>query len=259
MKRVSLIIAASLASTPAVAQDAVDWSGPYIGINAGLGFGTSEHTYVEGTLAPTFTTPPPLVGFPTPNAVFTPGSVISSHGDFNLNGATVGAQVGYNVQIKKVVLGVEADFSTGIDGTTKGPASNPCLASNSDSNGYCTTKIKNLGSVRSRLGYATNRALLYATAGYGFAKLNAVRPFTNVEQNRSGFIWGGGVEYALSDNISARIDYTRFDLGNEQTYNSIPLSPPYLSYTVTAYANGIPNHYVDATINSVKIGLNYRF
>lgn len=259
MKRVSLIVAASLVSTPAVAQDAVDWSGPYIGINAGLGFGTSEHSYDEGTLAPTFTTPPPLAGYPMPNAVFTPGGVIGKHGNFNLNGATVGVQAGYNVQIKKVVLGVEADFSTGIDGTTKGPAANPCLASFSDSNGYCTTKIKNFGSVRGRIGYTANKALVYATAGYGFAKLNAVRPFTNVEQNRSGFVWGGGVEYALSNHLSANIDYTRIDLGNKQTYSSIPLSPPYLTYTVVAYPNGVPNHFVDAKINSVKIGLNYRF
>lgn len=242
-----------------MAQDVVDWSGPYIGINAGYGFGNSEHSFADGTFSPNFTTPPPLAGFPMPNATFTASGVIGSHGEFNMNGATVGLQAGYNYQIKQVVIGIEADFSTGMDGTTKGPSSNPCLASYSDSNGYCTTKIKNSGSVRGRIGYATNKTLIYATGGYGFAKLNAVRPFTNVEQNRHGFVWGGGVEHALSEHLSAKIEYTNVNLGNKQTYNSIPYSPPYLSYTVAAYPNGIPNHFVDANVNSLKIGLNYRF
>ena len=77
-----------------------NWSGFYIGINGGWGFGTSNWT----------------------NSLTVPGS----SGDFNLSGGVVGGTVGANWQFNQFVVGVEGDIDwSNING--------------SSSNGLCVT------------------------------------------------------------------------------------------------------------------------
>src|SRR5215472_13483730 len=144
MKRVlvaaalSLAIATFAASAPVVAADlpqppppmprapafvpvpVYNWSGFYIGINGGWGFGKSNWT----------------------NSLAVP----TSTGDFDLNGGVAGGTVGANWQINQFVLGVEGDIDwSDIHGST--------------SNGFCvgtTCATKNtwLGTIRGRAGFA---------------------------------------------------------------------------------------------------------
>ena len=95
------------------------------------------------------------------------------------NGFIGGGQVGYNFQFNQLVLGVEGDISF--------------------TDWHETDAF---GTVRGRLGYAWERVLPYVTAGLAIA------------DSETGWTAGGGVELAVSDNISLRGEYLHFDVGD---------------------------------------------
>src|SRR5215471_15550890 len=106
------------------------WSGFYIGINGGWGFGHSDWT---------------IAGVTT--------------GNFNINGGLVGGTVGANWQVDSWVFGLEGDFDgSWIDGKN----TSVCVAVN------CETKNKWLATARGRFGFAADRVLFYLTAGGAF-------------------------------------------------------------------------------------------
>jgi outer membrane immunogenic protein len=62
---------------------------------------------------------------------------------------------------------------------------------------------------------AGEKTLVYARGGYANSKLKATFPGTiqdPVKGNNNGWLLGGGVEHALSDKISARLEYRYFNL-----------------------------------------------
>ncbi|MBF9031404.1 outer membrane beta-barrel protein [Rhodobacterales bacterium HKCCE3408] len=77
-----------------------------------------------------------------------------------------------------------------------------------------TLAIDNSFSARLRTGYAFDRSMVYATVGYVAAdtSISAAPPGFEL----SGPTFGLGFEQMLSDNLSARIEYTHgdFDLSN---------------------------------------------
>src|SRR5262245_32818956 len=79
-------------------------------------------------------------------------------GSHSADGAVAGGQIGYNIQMGRLVYGIEADISgTGIDG----------------GNSCCGHTVNYLASVRGRLGVTghENRTLFYATAGAAWADI----------------------------------------------------------------------------------------
>ena len=108
-----------------------------------------------------------------------------------------------------------------------------------------------LVAVGPRVGYAFDRVFVYAKGGLAVAQeqyrhqnLFNGNTFSD-EDIRVGFFAGTGVEYAISDNWSARLEYQYVDLGNE----GVALSGP----TGTAVFD------VDQSMHVVKAGVNYRF
>src|SRR5438309_3603906 len=92
-----------------------NWSGFYVGLNGGYGFGKSS---------------------------WSGGGVTT--GDFDVKGAMAGGTVGYNFQTGTWVWGLEGDLDwSGMKGST----TSNCPAS-------CETKNDWLGTARGRLGYA---------------------------------------------------------------------------------------------------------
>ena len=171
------------APVPAYAPPPVyNWTGFYVGVNAGVGFwDTGNVTIFDPELGP-------------------------QTRRVDSNTAFVGGgQAGYNDQIGQTVFGVEADIQ-GVSGGTSfnwgkytffGP-------SNGGNPGY-------LGTVRGRLGYAIDRTLIYATGGFAYGELfNG--PFTN--NTGTGYTAGGGVEYAFSNNWTGRIEGLFVNLDN---------------------------------------------
>jgi outer membrane immunogenic protein len=124
-------------------------------------------------------------------------------------------------------------------------------------------KIDWFGTLRGRLGYAAlDRALIYVTGGLAYGHISASTNFTapNVstiypgETSATNIGWtvGGGVEYALTDDLSARVEGLYYDLGSVTVIgNEIPptFTPFPFQHNKTFDANG--------TI--VRVGLNYKF
>jgi high affinity Mn2+ porin len=209
------VIAADL-PLKAPAFDAVyNWTGFYLGGHVGYGGGSLG----SGT------NPLPEQG------VFFPHS---------LTGLIGGYQAGYVRQFSNhVVLGVEADasFTSPLDGPAVMPAP-------------FSTTLDYVGTVRGRIGYAFGALLPYVTGGFawGHGHVNFDDGGGSAvllrAQNQPGWAAGAGVEFAVSGNWTAKLEYNYIDLAR-RTYD---LSD-----------GGLPRINVDPKINLVKFGLNYRF
>ena len=153
----------------------------------------------------------------------------SNGGDFGSpTGGLIGGTVGYNYQIGQFVAGLEGDWDwadlnkSGVNGL--GPYSN---------------KVDQMLTARARAGIAMDRALLYVTGGYAGAedKVNVPGVFGSTDW-RSGGAIGAGIEYAFTNNISAKAEYI------------------YTAFPSKSYA---PGYKSDLDISLVRAGLNYKF
>jgi len=215
---------------PLVPAAYTGWTGFYVGVNAGGGFGTGRSDFS-------------VPGFPNFASV-----------DLPLTGAVGGVEAGYNWQTGVTVLGIEADFSAS---GLKGSVSAPCPLG-----GACglplsasySQKVPWFGTVRGRLGIATSGWLIYATAGYAYARLETdatatagpVTASVSAHDTRNGWTAGGGIEVALVPGWSAKLEYLYLDYGKASTTWVLP---------------GLPALTDDAhfTMNVVRAGVNYRF
>ena len=186
------------------------WSGVYIGVNGGYAFGDSSWS-------------DPILG---------------STGNFSTSGFLAGGTIGANYQWGQFVLGVEGDWDwSNLNGTTYSAAGSCGVG--------CETKSDWLGTARVRAGYAWDRVLFYGTGGVAFGDLQAAAgglPFSSSTQ--VGWTAGGGVEYAFTPNLTAKVEYLYVDLGNQ--------SCPFASCAGTATT-------VTLTENVIRAGLNYKF
>ena len=161
-----------------------NWTGFYVGINAGGGWGRTDWTYV----------------------------VSGNTASHNTSGGLIGATLGYNHQIQNWVLGVEGDWDWArINGSTACP--NPAFS--------CESRIKSLGTVRARVGTVWGNALIYATGGWAWANLTIQTNSTatgtiGTSTNASGWTLGGGVEYSFMPNWSAKLEYLYLGLGTNR-------------------------------------------
>ncbi|MER8807813.1 porin family protein [Mesorhizobium australicum] len=178
----SAYAADAIVSEPVPVAASFDWTGAYIGVNAGGGFGTFNLAPSGGA----------------------PGSI-----DIDASGFLGGVQAGYNWQVGQFVYGVEADFQGSdikADLSFGGP-------------GGLETKVDWFGTVRARLGYTpVDRFMIYGTGGlaYGHEKISA--PGLDLSKTRVGWTVGAGAEYAITNNWSFKSEYLYTDLGKE-TFN----------------------------------------
>lgn len=195
-----------------------NWSGIYVGINGGYAFGNSN-----------WNSAPP----------FTPGT-----GDFNVNGELVGGTLGINFQSGPVVYGLEADGDwTDIKGST---SSGVCAGLT------CQTSNEWLSTFRGRVGYAFDRVLVYGTAGgaVGDVKAMLTVPGFSVSTDSTEFGWtaGGGVEFALTENVTAKAEYLFVDLSNGA-----------LNCSAAACGGAAVSVPVQFDASIVRAGLNFKF
>ena len=173
-----------------------NWGGIYRGANAGYGFGNSDWT--------------------------DPANVSGSTGNFDVSGFLAGGTLGVNFQSGAWVFGIGGDF----DGSwLKGTSSSTfCANVGFGAAAQCETKNTWLGTARGRVGYTADRVLFYGTAGGAFGNIEAG---VNELQNSTEFGWtaGAGVEFALADNWTARVEYLFVDLENSPATPSIPAAP----------------------------------
>jgi iron complex outermembrane recepter protein len=205
---------------PAIATPTVNWSGIYLGINAGYSFGGSSWSdSVTG----------------------------SSTGNFGTTGFAGGGTVGANYQLGSLVFGVEADGDfTDTFGFATYTASTLCA-------GSCQTKNGWLSTVRGRVGYAFDRYLVYGTGGGAFGDVEAgFSGHGSTNSTEPGWTVGAGIEGSFAPNWSAKAEYLFVDLANGSCTVTCQIAnangPP-----VT------PNVAVKFSESLVRAGVNYRF
>ncbi len=153
----------------------------------------------------------------------------------DVDGGLVGATLGYNWQVGQAVFGVEGDIAwSGIEG------SSACGALT------CTVDNNWLGTVRGRLGYAIDRFMPYVTGGLAFGDIEAsATGLAGASETQTGWTAGGGVEFALPANWTAKGEYLYVDLGD---------------FTCSVAACGAAAAgAVSFNAHVLRAGLNYRF
>jgi outer membrane immunogenic protein len=162
---------------PIVVAPPYNWTGLYVGINGGGGFGHSTVSNAFGSTG------------------------------MDVSGGLVGGTLGYNYQTGPWVFGIEGDGDwSGIEGST---SSGICAGAS------CNVRNDWLATLRGRVGYAYGRFLPYVTGGAAFGDIKtSVSGFSGSTTDKVGWTLGGGVEAALSGPWTAKLEYLYVDLGD---------------------------------------------
>jgi outer membrane immunogenic protein len=205
-----------------------DWTGFYVGVNAGGGIGR-DYTRLAIPAAPSFE---------------------ASY--LNPLGGLIGGQIGYNYQIPNsffgaLVFGVEADFQ----GTEMRDSYTCLLTCTLPGASRFDQRLEWFGTVRGRIGIATGPVLSYVTAGWAYGSVKTTLTETvgttaafSSSQNRGGWTWGSGVEASLGGNWTGKIEYLWFTLGDRLDLFTL---------------NGFPQAMsTDVREQIFRVGLNYR-
>ena len=138
--------------------------------------------------------------------------------------ATIGITLGYDSVIgDSFVLGGEiaGTFSTGGNRQTLLFSSAPTSPVNINYKSEFTLEAT------LRAGFLVgHNTLLYARAGYANSKLKSDASsggvsLGNISGNNNGIVFGGGVEHALSEKISARLEYKHFEMKGPVTREQV--------------------------------------
>jgi outer membrane immunogenic protein len=205
------------------AMPALMWTGLYVGLNAGY---ANSRDFTHETSA-------------IPYDVGGPERFGSRTGGF-----TGGGQIGYNYQMGRLVLGIEADFNY-LD-LSRTVNSRSGAVTSDVSGGF-------VGTVRPRVGLAFGPALFYATGGLAYGNISSTitgntantLSASNTDM-RVGWVAGGGLEYAINRNWSIRAEYLHTDLGRAD------LSGVALDTNTYVWRDHL-------TDNVVRLGVNFRF
>jgi outer membrane immunogenic protein len=227
------------------------WKGFYTGLNAGAAFGSGKSNLVPSPLW--FTS-----GLASDQANAN-GMTATGHRDLSSTGFTGGGQIGYNYQIASFVVGLEGDFE--YNGLKK--SSDATYARSNDGhlfNVLQSYKSDWLATIRPRVGYAFGSALLYATGGVAFTNLKIQDDHVSVSggtdfpasasKTLTGWTVGGGLEYALTQNWTLKVEYLYANFGKIQASG------------IRVPSNGEPysiSYRTNFAENIARLGVNYKF
>lgn len=207
-----------------------DWSGFYLGANAGYANSRDCWNFVTFAGAPRTT----------------------AEGCDNAGGAVVGGQVGYRWQLpQRFVLGLEAQGDwAGLSGSRI--ATPAFVAAPNDLR--INSRVRGLGLFTGQVGYAWDNVLLYAKGGaavvddrffHTFAATNAL--INSATQTRVGGTVGAGVEFGFAPNWSVGVEYDHLFMGRK-TVNFV------------AAPGGIAtSDRIGQNVDMVTARINYRF
>lgn len=155
-----------------------NWTGFYLGLNGGGGWGGSQWSSPFGT-----------------------------SGTYDLSGGVVGGTFGYNWQFNQFVFGLEGDVDwSNIRGSGNGVG---CVAAS------CETRNNWLATARGRIGYAFDRYLPYLTGGLAVGDIKASpTAFGSTDTTNAGWTVGAGLEVAFAGPWTAKVEYLYTDLGS---------------------------------------------
>jgi outer membrane immunogenic protein len=204
------------------------WTSCYAGGSAGGGVGQKNLNDTAGILSPN-------TGFTSAN--------------LDISGYMLGGQFGCDYQFAfNWILGIEGAASGGDIGG-KSAVATPGIAGD-------TATFKDttdfLSSVTARAGYAWDRWMLYGKGGVGFVndRYNAADALGTYDfdglENRLGWTAGVGVEWALLDDWSVKLEYDYYGFGTRNV--------TFIEESA-AFPSGPEN--IKQNIQTIKLGLNF--
>lgn len=209
---------------PAVAAvSAFSWTGFYAGLHLGGTWGNNK------------------ADFPTP---FT-----TDH-----SGLIGGGQLGYNHQLGQAIIGAETDLSFMGNSLSRSFVNNLGATANlKRDNGW-------FGTTRARIGFTpVDRFMVYATGGLAYGNTETKITATSAsgaawsgktDSSKIGWTVGAGAEYAFTNNITGKVEYLYYDLGNANASLA----------AANAAASGItPVMHVENRGHILRGGVNYKF
>ena len=195
-------------ATPAFAQS-TNWNGPYVGLNVGHGSGKGWEDAFDVK---------------------------------SVKGNVGGIEAGYDWRKNNVVFGIAGDMSaSGVKGTETTVRSYTSSFDDYTSRTETTRKVAldRLGTIRGRLGYAAKDFLLYVTGGLALARVKtdvANQSSSTYEgisrsdaygykevRNATGWVFGGGVEYAINRDFTVKAEYLRTEM--QDMYGGAAVAP----------------------------------
>jgi outer membrane immunogenic protein len=185
------------------------WQGLYWGLSGGYGWGDSS------------------------------GSLDANSASTDPEGFLASVSVGYNMLLgSSLLLGIEGDLGV-MDVSADDEVAGDGI--------YRASLGPLWGTLRGRAGLAMGPLLLYGTGGLAFANLDEVSlnmgdNFAEDSELRAGWVAGGGVEFAFSQSVSAKVEYLHMDFGSTD-----------------GLADGGSAFSFDNKVDVVRAGLNFRF
>jgi outer membrane immunogenic protein len=191
------------------------WTGFYVGAAIGYGIGAAKETQ---------------------HRTFDNDTSDILRDDTAIRGAQRIVSAGYDSQIsQRVVVGMLIDYSFGsLDGIVD----------------QRLVSIDKQFAIGARLGYlVAPKTLLFATAGWTRAEYE--NEFLDLSISRNGYFVGAGLEQALTNNWSLKLEYRYSDYGHLTQVREIFF--PILDL------GGTGKHSIDTDVHSVRLGVNYKF
>jgi outer membrane immunogenic protein len=232
------------------------WTGFYFGGHAGWSWGNTDV-----------------------HDVFNYGGDPVADNSVDTSGLIAGIQLGYNFRRGNIVYGIEADLGY-MDLSGSGSFALPNGMNGDPRGGLSSTYSLSgglYGDLTARIGYAADRTLLYLKGGAAFVNTdfdshyvgqncsttnlcNKLTPNPSIfDFDNSDTLWGWtagvGVEYALSQSWSLKLEYQHFDFGS--TSFSYDKDFKFNKNGYTSHLDGDVKY--APTVDAVKLGVNYQF
>lgn len=191
----------------------------------------------------------------------------AASGSASASSFVAGVQAGYNYQIGRLLLGLEADYGRlSLKGSRQAAGAYPVgfsfLVSAGDKFAVTSSFSTDwLITARGRIGWTFTNLLAYATAGLAVTEINSSHSFSdakspsaignwNASERAYGTALGGGLEWAFKPNwtVKAEYLYLKFSsvLGSGKIQGRL------------GYSNAISTA-VDLEAQVARLGMNYKF
>lgn len=210
------------------------------------------------------------------------GGTLPGPAAFDVNGGFGGGQFGYNWQpSKNWVVGFETDFDwSDIRGSGSSGLVFPAGLALIPGTMNPDRKVEWFGTVRGRVGFLpTDALLIYGTGGFAYGRVKenvslngaaganivgigtgfVCTTSTNCfvgSSSRTGTGWtaGGGVEYAIWNNLSVKAEYLYVNLGGGDNFNVVAQSTGG-PVTPSSFTTGFGR----TEFHTIRGGLNWKF
>jgi outer membrane immunogenic protein len=211
------------------------WTGFYIGAQVGYAWNDSDNELFGDGLI-----------FDDDNDGI--GTVFPGFSRGDGDGFMGGVHAGYNYQFGAWVVGIEGDiegvFGDDDDDRFRDVVLFDPITRLPVTYAIAANTIDWQGSIRGRVGFAFDRAMIYATGGFAFA--GASGSFGNLidegDDTITGWTLGAGVEYAFTNNLTTRLEYRYTSYDREgSVFNNVNVGGD------------------DFDFHTVRLGLSYKF